>query len=327
MSGDVTLNRDELAELCRTALLDAGASAPQADVLAEATAQAEERGLRPVGVAHLLDYLDGIRRGRISVSAPDVERRTPVAWTVDCRGGLAQHGFDQVLDEVVDAAGASGLAIAALSRCYTVGELGYYVRALTSRGLVGLAFANSPALMSVAGAGRPVLGTNPLSFGVPLPDGRRVLVDQASSATAWVNVRTAAERGDALAQGVAVDQAGRPTTSAADGLAGALLPFGGYKGGNVALLVEILATMAGGQFSSDAAPFHTGDTSPGVGCLVLALSPETLFPDHPARVAAQLDRWQHDLGVDPSVWIEADPTPTMVVPGELYARLVSRPTG
>jgi (2R)-3-sulfolactate dehydrogenase (NADP+) len=326
MSGDVTLDRDELVELCRTALLDAGASAPQAAVLAEATAQAEERGLRPVGVAHLLDYLDGFRRGRIAASAPRAERRTPVAWTVDCREGLAQHGYDQVLGEVVEAAATSGLAVAALSRCYTVGELGYYVRALTSRGLVGLAFANSPALMSVAGSGRPVLGTNPLSFGLPLPDGRRVLVDQASSATAWVNVRAAAERGDELPAGVAVDPAGVPTTSAADGLAGALLPFGGYKGGNIALLVELLATMAGGHFSSDAPPFHTGDSSPGVGCLVLALSPATLFPDHPARVAEQLDRWQHDLGADPSVWIEAEPATSIVVPGELHARLVSRPT-
>jgi (2R)-3-sulfolactate dehydrogenase (NADP+) len=321
MSGDVTLARGELLDVCEQALHRAGASRAQALVLAEATVQAEERGLRPVGVAHLLDYLDGFLRGRITTNEPEAERRTPVAWTVDCRGGLAQHGFGKVLSELATAATAGGIATAALSRCFTIGELGYYVRALASRGLMSVAFANSPALMSVAGARRPMLGTNPLAFGLPLPDGRRVLVDQASSATAWVNVRAAAERGAELMPGMAVDPSGRPTTSAVDGLAGALLPFGGYKGGNIALLVELLATMAGGQFSSEAPPFQTGDRSPGVGCLVVALSPATFSPDYPARLARQLERWRSELDADPSVWIEPSPAATVVVPGEVFARL------
>lgn len=322
MISDVTLDRHELLDTCTRALIEAGATTTQAAVLAEATTQAEERGLRPVGVAHLLDYLDGFRTGRIAASLPQAERRTSVAWDVNCREGIAQHGFTDVLDDAVEAATSHGVAVVALSRCYTVGELGYYVRGLSSRGLLGLAFANSPALMSVAGAGRPMFGTNPHSFGLSLPDGRRVLVDQASSATAWVNVRTAAERGEEIAPGVAVDQSGQPTTSALDGLAGALLPFGGYKGGNVALLVELLATMAGGQFSSDAAPFQTGDRSPGVGCLVIGIAMSIFSPDYPARLALQLERWQRDLGADPSVWVERTPAPAISVPGEVYAQLL-----
>jgi (2R)-3-sulfolactate dehydrogenase (NADP+) len=322
MSADVTLTRDDLLRLATGALVAAGASAAQAHAVAEATVQAEERGLRPVGIAHLFDYLDGLHCGRIIANEPLVERRTPVVWAVDCRDGVAQHGFAVIVDDLAEAARVNGVALAALSSTFTVGELGHYVRELSSRGLVALAFANSPALMSVAGARGPLFGTNPQSFGLPLPDGRRLLVDQASSATAWVAVRAAAERGEPIPAGFAVDLSGAPTTDAAAGLAGALLPFGGYKGGNVALLVELLATIAGGTFSSDAPPFQEGDRSPGVGCLVIALSFDVLAPGYPARLATQLERWSEESCADPSVWIDKSVSSTIAVPREVHERLL-----
>jgi (2R)-3-sulfolactate dehydrogenase (NADP+) len=65
----------DLAELCRNALLRAGADAAAAQVLAEATVEAELVGNRAVGVAHLFDYLDGYRKGRIVASERPVVRR------------------------------------------------------------------------------------------------------------------------------------------------------------------------------------------------------------------------------------------------------------
>ncbi|MBC7279178.1 Ldh family oxidoreductase, partial [Nocardioides sp.] len=161
----------------------------------------------------------------------------------------------------------------------------------------------------------------------PLPDGRRLLVDQASSATAWVAVRAAAERGEPIPPGVAVDPSGAPTTDAAAGIAGALLPFGGYKGGNIALLVELLATIAGGTFSSDAPPFQAGERSPGVGAMIIGVSPETLTPGYPAQLAAQLERWAEESGADPSVWIEKPVSPTFDIPADVHARLVELSRG
>ncbi len=321
MTTDVTLTRDELVDLATDALRAAGATEAQAWAVAEATAQAEERGLRPVGAAHLLDYVDGFRTGRIAASEPVAERRTPVVWAVDCRGGVAQHGFAGIADDLADAARANGVALAALSSTFTVGELGHYVRELSRRGLAAVAYANSPALMSVAGARGPLFGTNPQSFGLPLGDGRTLLVDQASSATAWVAVRAAAEKGEAIPPGFAVDPTGTPTTDAAAGLAGALLPFGGYKGGNVALLVEVMATIAGGAFSSEAPPFQEGDRSPGVGCMVVALSLDVLAPGYSERLAAQFDRWRGEHGADPSVWIDKAVASSIVIPADVHARL------
>ena len=174
----------------------------------------------------------------------------------------------------------------------------------------------------MAGSRGPLFGTNPQSFGVPLPDGRPILVDQASSATAWVAVRAAAERGESIPPGFAVDPSGSPTTDAAAGLAGALLPFGGYKGGNVALLVELLATIAGGSFSSEAPPFQEGDRSPGVGCMVIALSLDLIAPGYAPRLSDQFARWAADHGADPSVWIDKPVTEQIQLDADLHARLL-----
>jgi len=72
---------------------------------------------------------------------------------------------------------------------------------------------------------------------------------------------------------------------------GALLPFGGYKCANIALLVSILsAGLSGGSWTLDARPYATGDQCPDCGLTVVAVSaPEASFS---ARLAAQLRRLQ-----------------------------------
>lgn len=319
----VVLRRDELTALCERALIGSGAAPTQAAVLAEATAEAELLGRRPVGVSHLVDYADGFRSGRIAAGAPSLEQHTSVISAVDCHGGLAQHGFEHAVPGLCAGAAEHGLSVVALRHCFTAGELDYYVRRLNRRGLLGFACANSPALVTVAGAHGPLLGSNPLAFGVPLPDGRRLAFDQASSATAWVAVRDAAMSDVPIPDNWAVDSSGAPTTSAAAALEGALVAFGGYKGGNIALLVEVLATLSGGMFSTDAPPFTSGAASPSIGVTVVAVATELLNPGYLRRLDAQLDRWKAELGADPDVWTAHHEAASCSLPRDLHDRLQS----
>jgi (2R)-3-sulfolactate dehydrogenase (NADP+) len=310
-ANETALTCQELSAICAHAARRAGASAAQAELLAQATVEAESRGRGAVGLAHLFDYLDGFRSGRIADAAPGaVVERSPVVGSVDCRRGLAQQGFQTALPWLLQAVSRHGLAVATVHRCYTAGELGYYVRRLAAQGLLAVVAANSPALMAVAGSRSPILGTNPLAFGLRLADGRTLAVDQACSATAWVSVREAQRQGELLPPDVAVDADGSATRSATEALAGALLPFGGYKGGNVALLVELLALLAGGSSSADAAPFDRGSASPEVGVLVLAIDADLVMPGYRERVQHHVDRWRDDHGADITVWTRppaADP--------------------
>jgi (2R)-3-sulfolactate dehydrogenase (NADP+) len=286
------LSLKEAADLAARACRAAGASEEAARSLALATVSADAHGKTGIGFAHLLDYLAAFREGRIDGSAePIVSSPAPAAIHSDARGGVAQLGFDRAFDDLRRRTETFGLALFAQSGSYTSGELGYYPRRLAEAGLVALAATSGPALITVPGAKTPVYCTNPLAFAAPLDEGPPLLIDQASSATAFVQLRHYAERGEALPPGWAVDAAGQPTTDPRAALRGALLAFGGARGANIALMVEVLAAgLAGANWALDAPSFTSGSRSPGAGLTVVTMAPALLAPDFPKRLRLQVDR-------------------------------------
>lgn len=288
----------ELRNLARAACLACGARAEMAEALVSASLAADWAGRGEIGLAHLPDYLDGLCQGRIDGQAlPRIERPAPAAIRVDLRGSIPHLGFEMALPGLLAAAREFGVAILTSFNGFTSGELGHYVRELARQGLAAMAAGNAHALVSTGGP-RPVYSTNPLAFAAPLPAPRPPLViDQASSAAAYVNIRRAAQEGRAIPAGWALDAEGRPTTDPAQALAGMLLPFGGAKGANIALMVEILAAgVSGAAWSMDAGEFQRGDVSPGCGLTVIAVHPRIAGEDFEARLLAQVARLE-DLGV------------------------------
>src|SRR3546814_8273351 len=90
----------------------------------------------------------------------------------------------------------------------------------------------------------------------------------------WCSSDLSAEAGREIPEGWALDPAGHPTTDARAALAGSLLPFGGARGANIALMVELLAAgLTGANWSREAPPFNKGAKSPGAGLFILAIDP------------------------------------------------------
>lgn len=284
-------------ELATAACLRAGANAASAESLVQATLSAARFGPKGMGFPHLMDYLDALRQGRIDGHAePLIAYPLPTVIRVDARRGIAQLGFDRAFDDLCQRARASGTALFTQRNSYTAGELGYYVRRLADQNFIGLAVANGPPLMAAAAGGLRVYCTNPRAFGAPLGSGHKSLViDQAASATAFVNIAQAARERRSIPEGWAIGASGQPTTDAESAVQGALLPFGGYKGANIALLVEVLAAgLSAASWSIDAPAFNEGEDSPNSGLTVVALAP--LDPDFAPRLSAQLERLS-SLGV------------------------------
>lgn len=296
MSDAITLSLEEAEALAVDACLSAGAGMAAARSLAAATVSAEASGNTAVGFSHLLDYLAGFREGRIDGHVePLLAYPAPALIRADARGGISQLGFDQAFDVIVERARSLGIALFAQNNSYTSGELGYYAVRLARRGLVAMAFTTGPALMTVPDGKLPLYCTNPLAFAAPCGKAGPLLVDQASSATAFVNIRRAAERGETIPEGFAVDETGQPTRDARAALRGALLTFGGSRGANIALMVEVMASGLGAaNWSMDAPGFTEGAESPGAGLTVIAIDPVLLDPDFESRLAVQIDRLENE---------------------------------
>ena len=315
----IEVDGDGLSSLCRAAIIAAGGDEPTATALTDAVLAAERRGNRAVGVAHLVDYLDALECGRLNGSPrPVVRHDRRAVVTVAADDGIAQLAFRAARPALSAAARECGVAMLSISGSFTVGELGYYTSELAGEGLVALGGANSPALMSLYDAPDALTGTNPFSFALPgLPSPR--LIDQASSAVAWVRIRDAAAAGEPIPPGWALDANGAPTTDAAAALLGPLLPFGGVKGSNLALVIELLSVLSGASFSMDAPDFASGDQPPRVGLFLVALDPAAFAADYLHRVEEHLGRLQARYGIDFGRFFS--PVERIHLPDDLYARL------
>lgn len=74
-------------------------------------------------------------------------------------------------------------------------------------------------------------------------------------------------------------------------LDGALLPFGGHRGANLMLMVEVLAAgLTGANWLLDSPAFHQGTQTPGSGLLILVLAPDFFSSGFERRLASQLTR-------------------------------------
>lgn len=329
---DLSLPLHELRHLCVAAALSAGAGPNAASSLAAATVCAEVDGQTSVGLSHFFDYLDALSAGRLRRDAtPALTRPAPAFIAVDADQGLAHLAADLSHEALVATAKELGIGLLALRNAYTCGSLGYFAGRIAEAGLVAIAAANGPPMLAGAGSRRPVYGTNPLAFAAPA-SGDILLIDQACSATAFVNVRRARERGEALPPGWAIDTAGEPTTDPMEAMKGALLAFGGNRGANIALMIEVLAAgFTGANWSLDAPSFTEGTASPGVGLLIIALDPRFLDAGFERRIADHLRRLE-DLGV----YIPGrsrlqrramGETSGVSVPRALYSRLVAAARG
>lgn len=299
MSAPVSLQLADAEELATRACRAVGADQPSTRSLVKATMSASLHGPPALGFPHLVDYLKSFREGRINPNPiPHQERPMPAHISADADGGIAQLGFDLAVASLVETARTIGMGIFSQRNSYTTGELGYYVRRLAKHGIVSIAATNAHAMMAPNPGGRTVYSTNPLAFGFPLgQDVPPLVIDQSSSATAFVNVAAAAAEGRPIPKGWAVDKDGNATQDATAALAGALLPFGDRKGANLALMVEMLsAGLSGGAWSMDASNFQSGSSSPGVGLTVLAIIPAGLGDGMIERANAHVKRLR-DNGV------------------------------
>lgn len=284
------------------ALLTSGAGAWQAAEVARAVARAEETGNVICGLYYLESYCRQLVSGRVDGRAePALSTPRPGAVTVDARFGFAQPAFARGLDPAIAAARACGIASLAICHSHTCTSLGYFTEQIAARGLIGIGVTNASAIVAGPGGKRPVIGTNPIAFSIPGPDGIAMHADFSTAAVALGKITRAQAAGEAIPPGWAVDRDGNPTTDPAAALAGSLVSAAGYKGWALGLLIEFLAAGLTGSVNSldvrglkaEAGPPHD------LGQLYILIDPET----HANTLADRIARVADAIAEDPDVRI------------------------
>jgi len=273
----ITLTLSDMYGLALRVLTKSGTSEDNAGHVATALSVAESDGLSGHGLSRLPGYAAQVRSGKVNGRAVPVamERPDKAVVQVNAKDGFAFPAIGMAIDKMAPLAQKYGISAAAIAHSHHCGALGYHVERLAERGLVGMMFANSPAAIAPWGGSRALFGTNPIAFAAPRSTGTPLVIDLSLSKVARGKIMVAAQKGEPIPEGWAVDSAGRPTTNAKDAMGGTMLPMGDAKGSALVLMVEILAaTLTGASYGYEASSFFEAEGKPPrVGQTMIAIDP------------------------------------------------------
>jgi delta1-piperideine-2-carboxylate reductase len=275
----IALSLADIADLAARAFSHNGCDSANTEALVRTVVTAERDGSRSHGLFRVPGYIASLRSGKVNGRAcPAVSHKTAAIVRVHGDNGFAPLAIERGVPALVKAAKELGVAVMATTHTFHFAALWPETEAIAEQGLIGIACVCYMPLVAPAGGNKPLFGTNPISFAWPRPGKSPVVLDMATAAMAQGELQIAAREGHSVPLGTGLDANGQLTTDPNDILKGVLLPFGGYKGSAIALMVELLSAGAiGERFSYEAAEADNKDGGPPRGGeFMLAISPELL---------------------------------------------------
>lgn len=238
---NATYSVDALRNWCAAILRSVGLSKDDASTAADVLVRTDARGFLTHGLVRLPSYVSKLREGEVSPKATPVENFSDGFGIIQAGGALGQIAARFTIDRAIALTSERPMATLMLRDSGHLGALGVHVLRAAEAGRVALVMQATPPVIALPGAAGPMLGNNPLAIAAPRPGGPPIVVDMACSVAARGNILIAAREGRPIPEGWALDENGDATTDAAQALRGSLLPFAGYKGLAMAVVVELLA--------------------------------------------------------------------------------------
>lgn len=238
---------EELNERVVSLLTSHSVPAEEARVGARVCIDAELRGHASHGVRLLNNVIAEYDSGSHRRNQLCLTHETPASGQVDGGFHLSLYVHDFATTVAINKALEVGISIVSVRNAGVSGALGYFAERMALAGLVGIALNSTPITVVAPGSYVPTLGTNPLALAVPRATQDPVVLDMATSAIAFNQVKGLRDLGERLPEGVAVDAEGRATTDPAEAIdpssgRGRILPFGGHRGFGLAFMLELLVS-------------------------------------------------------------------------------------
>lgn len=243
----------DLEQFAADLLLRVGVGDEDARLTARSLLEANLRGVDTHGVTRVL--VPYLRRLQAGVTNPHTEtvvlRDAPSAALLDGRNSIGQVVAARAMRLAIAKARDTGSAWVGVAHSNHFGTAAFYALMAVEQDMVGIVMTNGIASVAPTGGRAAMLSTNPISFAIPAGQEPPVVVDMATSVVARGRIMLYEKQGIPLPDGWALDDSGRPTNDAGAALRGTLVPFGGYKGYALSLVIDLLCgVMTGALFGS-----------------------------------------------------------------------------
>ena len=246
------------------AFMAVGMPKEDAEIAADVLISSDKRGIDSHGIGRLKPiYLDRIRQGIISpVTKIDVIKESYTTAVLDGNNGMGQVISKKAMAMAIEKAKVYGMGMVAVRNSNHYGIAGYYATMATDANMIGLTGTNArPSIAPTFGV-ENMLGTNPLTFGIPTDEDFPFVLDCATSISQRGKIEVYQRENKSLPEGWVIGSDGKSRTDTEQVLkdllngGAALAPLGGigdtlggHKGYGYATVVEILSSaLQGGAF-------------------------------------------------------------------------------
>jgi LDH2 family malate/lactate/ureidoglycolate dehydrogenase len=274
--GRVNLSVADARDLAEGALRGVGYDNTEARIIADHVVDAALCGYEYSGLAKILNIPES-EHFKLPRRPMKVLRETDVSVAFDGGNNVGMLSLFYAAEAAIKKAAAHGISLVSVTDAWMSGRSAYYVEMIANAGLVAIHTAASSRLVAPPGGIKAMLGTNPIAIAVPSSH-EPIVLDIGTSAYMMTEVMLRERLDELLPEGVAIGPGGEPTRDPALARRGALLPFGGYKGFGLALMIQALGLLG-------SVPEQESDS----GYLFIAFRPDLLgAPDVFNRLVTQL---------------------------------------
>ena len=281
----------KLKTFCARVMESAGLPEEDSLAFADSLVTADMRGIPSHGVTRLKAYHRRLADGVTDASArPQIAAELPSLLIVDGCNGMGVTTGSFAMRACIERAEKTGVCFAAVRGGSHFGYAAYYSEMAARAGMIGISMCNASHAVAPYGGRTAQLGTNPIAVTVPGGDSFLLDLDMATSLVARGKVTLAAKKGQTIPPDWGIDESGRPVTD--PNAVSCVLPFGGYKGYGIGLVVEILSACISGAGSSQSmGSFYDFSRPQNVGFFLGAIhvAGVTDFDAFTARVRAQIE--------------------------------------
>jgi ureidoglycolate dehydrogenase (NAD+) len=241
----------DLEQFCVAALQKCGLSETDARVAADVLVSTDTFGVFTHGTKLLRGYVRRLRAGGLKADAVPTIVGEGLGWAVvDGQSAIGMVTSAFAMNRAIQKARTTGIAYVGVRNSCHFGAAGHYALMAAKSDMIGMAMANDCPGMTVPGARKSLLGTNPFAYAVPAGTEDPIFMDIASSAVAAGKVWEAQAKKQRIPDTWLVDSDGLPTTDPfAFPQNGFLLPFAAHKGYGFAVMIETLSAMLTGAGS------------------------------------------------------------------------------
>ncbi|MFW6149041.1 MAG: Ldh family oxidoreductase [Atribacterota bacterium] len=234
-----------------------GLTEENARISADVLITANKRGIDSHGVGRLKPfYYDNIKAGKVSPKLEmEIVKNNPTTAVIDGHGGIGLVIAKKSMEMAIKKAREHGMGMVTVRDSNHYGIAGYYALMATEAGMIGITGTNTRSLVVPTFGVENILGTNPLTFGIPTDEEFPFVLDCSTTVTAMGKIELYEKLNKLLPEGWVADIQGKTVQDAKKAREGilkgtaSLLPLGGqgeqnagYKGYGYATVVEILSS-------------------------------------------------------------------------------------